>query len=129
MDKDTKLAQVYRTLENQEAKIGQLQQHINELQQKENDTKNMHKLEITPVKITLSNNTEEIYWLRNQNKKSIGKTMKLKITKKADKSNEDVEGKVLEKQEENQRLLNLNKELKEQLKKHKYEEKMQEDSK
>ena len=39
MDKDTELAQVRRTLESQEAKIGRLQQQISELQQKENDTK------------------------------------------------------------------------------------------
>ena len=39
MDKDTELAQVRRTLESQEAEIGQLQQQISELQHKENDTK------------------------------------------------------------------------------------------
>ena len=51
------------------------------------------------------------------------KIKNLKSTKKEDNSNEDIEGKVLEKQEENQCLLNLNKELKEQLEKHKEEEK------
>ena len=39
MDKDTELEQVCRTLESQEENIGQLQQRINELQQKENNTK------------------------------------------------------------------------------------------
>ena len=47
-------------------------------------------------------------------------------TKKVDKSNEDIKGKVIEKKEENQFLLNINKELKEQLKKHKDEGQMQE---
>ena len=39
------------------------------------------------------------------------KIKKLKSTKKADNSNEDIEGKFLEKQEQNQCLLNLNQEL------------------
>ena len=51
----------------------------------------------------------------------------LKSTKKEDNSNDDIEGKVLEKQEENKCLINLNKELKEQLKKRKDEEKTQEE--
>ena len=71
----------------------------------------MHKWEITKVNNTLTSNTEEIYWLRNHNKLLVTKIKKLKSTKKADKSNEYIEGKVLEKQEENQCLLNLNKEL------------------
>ena len=48
-------------------------------------------------------------------------------TNKVDKSNEDIKGKVIEKKEENQFLLNINKELKEQLKKCKDKEKMQEE--
>ena len=60
----------------------------------------------------LTSNTEEIYGLRNHNKILVTKIKKLKSTKKIDKSNEDIEGKVLEKQEENQCLLSLNKELK-----------------
>ena len=83
-------------------------------------------MEITKVNNTLTSTSEEIYRLRNHNKILVTKIKKLKSTKKIDKSNEDIEGKVLEKQEENQCLLNLIKELKEQLKKRKDEEKTQE---
>ena len=84
-------------------------------------------MEITKVNNTLISSIEEIYRLRNHNKLLVTKIKKLKSTKKADNSNEEIEGKVLEKQEENQCLLNLNKELKEQIKKFKYKEKMQEE--
>ena len=83
-------------------------------------------MEITKVYNTFTSNTKEIYRLRNHNKILVTKIKKLKSTKKADNSNEDIEGKVLENQEENQCLLNLNKELNEQLKKCKDEEKTQE---
>ena len=60
-----------------------------ELQQKGDDTKKMHKLEITAVKSTLSDNTEEIYRLKNHNKTLIGKIRKLKGTKKTKQSSPD----------------------------------------
>ena len=53
-------------------------------------------MEITKVNNTLTSNTEEIYRLRNHNKVLVTKIKKLKSTKK-----EDIEGKFLEKQEEN----------------------------
>ena len=84
-------------------------------------------MEITKVNNTLTSNTEEIYRLRNHNKILVMKIKKLKSTKKADKSNEFIEGKVVGKKEESQCFLNINKELKEQLKKRKDEEKMQEE--
>ena len=64
MYKDTELAQVYIKLESQETDIGWIQQHTSEHQHKENDIIKMHKLEITTVKSTLSNNIEEIYRLK-----------------------------------------------------------------
>ena len=72
--------------------------------------KKSHKLEIIKVYNTLTSNTEEIYRLRNHNKLLVMKIKKLKSTKKADNSNEDIERKVLEKQVENQCLINLNQE-------------------
>ena len=50
---------------------------------------------------------------------------KLKSTNNVDKSNEDIEGNVLEKQEENQCLLNLNQELEKEIEKLKEEKKSQ----
>ena len=68
----------------------------------------MHKLEITKFNNTLTSNTKEIYQLRNHNKILFTKIKKFKSTKKEDNSNEEIEGKALEKQEENQCLINLN---------------------
>ena len=64
---------------------------------------------------TLKSNTEEIYRLINHNKILVINIKKLKSSKKADNSNEDIEGKVLGKQEENQCLLNLNQALEKQV--------------
>ena len=44
------------------------------------------------VNNTLTSNTEEIYRLINHNKILVTKIKKLKSTKKADNSNEDIEG-------------------------------------
>ena len=78
-------------------------------------------MEITKVYNTLTSDTEEIYQLTNHNKLLVTEIKKLKSTKKADNSNEDIEGKVLEKQEENQCLLNLNQELEKEIEKLKEE--------
>ena len=115
MDKDTELPQVRRTFESQE-EIGQLQQQISELQQKENDTKKMNKFEIAVVKRTLSNNTEDIFRLKNHNKTLVTKIKKLKNTRKEKQSIEYFEGKILDKQEENSCIRNHNEDIKEQLK-------------
>ena len=74
-------------------------------------------MDITKVYNTFTSNTEEIYQLRNHNKILVTKIKKLKSTKKADNLNEDIEGKLLEKQEENQFLLNINQELEKEIKK------------
>ena len=68
----------------------------------------MHKLEITIVKSMLSNNTKEIYRLKNHNKTLIGKIRKLKSTKKTEQPMEDTKGKLLDKEEENQYLRKFN---------------------
>ena len=85
----------------------------------------MHKLEIVVVKNTLSNNNEEIFRLKNHNKMLVTKIKKLKNSWKAEPSNEDIEGKFLDKQEENSCIRNHNKYLKEQLKKSEYDRKSQ----
>ena len=69
---------------------------------------------------------EEIFRLKNHNKTLVTKIKKLKNNWKIEHSNENLEGKILEKQEENHRLINLNQEPEEQIKKLKYNEKLQE---
>ena len=85
----------------------------------------MHKLEITTVKSTLSNNTEEILRLKNHNKMLVTKINKLKNSQKAEHSIEDIEGKILDKREENSCIMNHNEDLKEQLKKSEDDKKSQ----
>ena len=71
------------------------------LQQQYDDSKKTHKLELTKVNNVLSSNTEEICRLRNHNKTLIAKIKKLKHSSKREHSGEDLEGRILEKQEEN----------------------------
>ena len=78
-------------------------------------------MEITKVNNTLSNNTEEIFRLISHNKTLVTKIKKLKNSRNTGHSTKDIEGKSLEKQEENRCLENINDELKEQLKKFKDE--------
>ena len=79
----------------QEVENFHLQQHIEELQQKEDGSKKEHKLKIRKVNNTLIRNTEEIYRLRNHNKILVAKIKKLKHSRKKEQSNEDLEGRVL----------------------------------
>ena len=95
------MAQVHEKLGNQETELRHHQQQKERLQQQHDDSKKTHKLELTKVKKVLSSNTEEIFRLRNHNKTSIGKIKKLKNSSKREHSSEDLEGKILEKQEEN----------------------------
>ena len=67
-DKDDKIMQIQTKVKCQEVENCHLQQQIEELQQKEDDSKKAHKFEITKVNNTLTSNTEEIYRLRNNNK-------------------------------------------------------------
>ena len=73
----------------------------------------------------LSSNTEEIFRLRNHNKTLITKIKKLKNNSKREHSDEDLEGRILEKQEESQCLNNHNQELENQIKKLEIEKKSQ----
>ena len=100
-DKDGKITQIQTKVKCQEAENFLLQLQIEELQQKEDNSKKEHKLEITKVTNTLKSNTEEICRLRNHNKILITKIKKLKHSRKKEQSNEDLEGRILEKQEEN----------------------------
>ena len=74
----------------------------------------------------LSSNTKEIFRLRNHNKTLITKIKKLKYSKR-EHSGEDLEGRILEKQEENQCLNNCNQELENQIKKLEIEKKSQDE--
>ena len=67
------------------------------------------------VNNTLTSNTEEIYRLRNHNKILVTKIKKLKSTKKADNSNEDIEGKFLQKKKRINDSVNLNQELEKEI--------------
>ena len=75
----------------------------------------------------LFSNTSEIFRLRNHNKTLITKIKKLKHGNKREQSGEDLEGKLLENQEENQCLNNSNQELHNQIKEIEIEKKSQEE--
>ena len=75
----------------------------------------------------LSSNTEEILRLQNHSKTLITKIKKLKHSSKREHSGEDLEGRILEKQEENQCLNNRNHELENQIKKLEIEKKLQDE--
>ena len=57
----------------------------------------MHKLENKKFDDNLESNTEEIFRLQNHNKTLITKLKKLKHSHKKEHSNEDLEGRILEK--------------------------------
>ena len=126
-DKDDKITQIQTKGKCQEAENCLLQQQIQELQQKEEDSKKAHKLEITKVNNTLISNIEEIYRLRNHNKILITKIKKLKHSRKKEQTNEYLKGRVLENQGENQCLKNLNQELEKQIKNLKEEKNSQDE--
>ena len=75
----------------------------------------------------LSSNTEEIFLLWNHNKTLITKVKKLKNSSKKEHSDEDLEGRILEKQEENQYLNTRNQELQNQIKELEIEKKSQDE--
>ena len=79
--------------------VDQYRQQIKFLQQQNSDAKKEHKLEIARSNKIISNNSEEIFRLRNHNKTLITKIKKLKNINKREPSGEDLEGKILEKQE------------------------------
>ena len=72
-----------------------------------------------------SNNSEEIFRLRNHNKTLVTKIKKLKNSRKTEQSTKYIEGKLLDKQEENDCIRSHNKDLKEQLKKSEDDRKVQ----
>ena len=99
--KDDELKHIRHKLEDQESVVDQYQQQIKVLQQQNNDSKKEHKLEIAKSNKTISDNSEEIFRLRNHNKTLITKIKKSKNSSKREHSGEDLEGKISEKQEEN----------------------------
>ena len=82
---------------------------MKELQQKYNDIRKAHTLEITKSNNTLTSKTEEVFQLKNHNKTFVTNIKKLKSIQKSKQVNEDFEGKIIEKQEENHRLRRLTK--------------------
>ena len=115
-DKDEELTHIQQKLEDQESVVNQYRQQIKVLQQQNNEYRKEHKLEIAKSNKTISNNSKEIFRLRNHNKTLITKIKKLKNSSKKEHSGEDFEGKIMEKQEENQCLNNCNQELQNQIK-------------
>ena len=107
-DRDEELTHIREKLEDQELVVDQYLQQIKVFQQQKNDSKKEHKMEIAKSNKTISNNSEEIFRLRNHNKTLITKIKKLKNNSKRDQSCEDLEGKLLENQEENQCLNHSN---------------------
>ena len=73
-------------------------------------------MDIAKSNKTISNSSEEIFRLRNHSRTLITKIKKLKNSSKKEHSDEDFEGTILEKQEENQCLNNHNQELQNQIK-------------
>ena len=69
------------------------------------------------VNKVLSNNSKEIFRLRNHNKTLVIKNKKLKSSRKTEQYTEDIEGKLLDKHEENHCIRRHNEDLKERLKK------------
>ena len=117
MEKDVELVQVRMNLENQEIELRHRKQRKEKIQQQYDDSKKTHKLELTKVNKVLSSNSEEIFILRNHNKTLVTKIKKLKSSRKIEQSTEDIEGKLLDKQEENRYIRRHNEYIKEQIKK------------
>ena len=115
MEKDVELVQVPMKSENQETELCHHQQQKEKLQQQYGDSKKTRKLELTKSNKVLSSNTKEISRLWNHNKTLITKIKKLKNNSKKEQFGEDLEGIILEKQEENQCLNNRNQELQNQI--------------
>ena len=101
MEKDVELAQVQMKLENQEKELHHHQRQKEKLQKKYGDSKKTHKLELTKFNKVLSSNNKDISRLRNHNKTLITKIKKFKNNSNKEHSGEDLEGRILEKQEEN----------------------------
>ena len=76
--KDEELTQIWHKLESQESEVSQCRQQIKVLKQQNEDSKKEHRLEIAKTNKTLSNNSEEIFILRNHNKTLVTKIKKLK---------------------------------------------------
>ena len=74
---------------------------MKELQQKYDVIRRAHKLEITKSNNTLTSKSEEVFQVKNHNKTLVTKIKKLKSIQKSKQVNKDIEGKILEKQEEN----------------------------
>ena len=91
MDKGNELVQVQRKLESQEPEIYGHQQHTKELQQKYDDSKKAHELETAKSNKALSNNSKEIFKLKNHNKTLVMKIKKLKNSQKEEHSTKDIE--------------------------------------
>ena len=89
--------------------------------------KKKHKLEMEKINNVLSSNTEEFFCLWNHNKTLITKNKKLKHDSKREHSSEDLQGRILEKHDENQCQKNIIQELEKQIKKLENDKKLQDE--
>ena len=123
--KDGKLTHIRQKLEDQESVVDQYRQQIKVIQQQNDDSKKTHKSEITKSNKTLFNNSENFFRLKNHNKTLVTKIKKLKNSRKTEQSTKHIEGKLLDKPEENDWIRSHKKDLKEQLKKSQNDNKAQ----
>ena len=79
-NKDEELTHIRQKLIDQESVVDQYQQQIKVLQQQNNNSKKEHKLDIAKSNKIISNNSEEIFRLRNHNKTLIAKIKNWKTT-------------------------------------------------
>ena len=107
--------------------VDQYRQQLKVIQQQNKKYKKKHELDVSRSNKTISNNSEEIFRLRNHNKTLITKIKKLKNSSEREHSGQDLEGKILENQEENQCLNNRNQELQSQIKELEIEKKLQDE--
>ena len=88
-DKNEELTHIRHKLEDQESVVDRYRQQIKVLQQQNSDSKKEQKLEITKSNKTISDNSKEIFRLRNHNTTLITKIKKLKNSSKKENSGED----------------------------------------
>ena len=86
MDKDKEIMQIQYKLRWQDSQVYHSQQQIKEHQQQNDDIKNAQKLEIAKSNKSLTNNTEEIFRLKNHSMTLVTKIKKLKNSQKAEHS-------------------------------------------
>ena len=75
--KDEELKHIRQKLEDQELVVDQYRQQLKVIQQQNKKYKKKHELDVSRSNKTISNNSEEIFRLRNHNKTLITKNQKI----------------------------------------------------